>query len=56
MRGTFGGFRTVEEQRRSQIVVHGPMLYVDSPLPLHRAGRTGLGEALRNDLPQVARA
>ena len=30
-RGTFGGFRTVEEQRRSQIVVHGPMLYVDSP-------------------------
>ena len=32
MRGTFGGFRTVEvPQRRSQIVVHGPMLYVDSP-------------------------
>ncbi len=30
-RATFGGFRTVEEQRRSQIVVHGPMLYVDSP-------------------------
>ena len=30
-RGTFGGFRTVEEQRRSQIVLHGPMLYVDSP-------------------------
>ena len=30
-RATFGGFRTVEEHRRSQIVVHGPMLYVDSP-------------------------
>lgn len=30
-RGTFSGFRTVEDRRRAQIVVHGPMLYVDSP-------------------------
>ena len=31
MRGTFNGFRTVEERRRSQIVLHGPILYVDNP-------------------------
>lgn len=30
-RGTFTGFGTVEDRRRGQIVVHGPMLYVDSP-------------------------
>ena len=30
-RGTFGGFGTVEEQRRAQIVMHGPVLYVDTP-------------------------
>ena len=30
-RGTFDGFGTVEEQRRTQMVVHGPVLYVDSP-------------------------
>ena len=31
VRGMFHGFRTVEERRRGQMVLHGPMLYVDSP-------------------------
>ena len=31
VRGMFHGFRTVEDLRRNQIVLHGPMLYVDSP-------------------------
>ena len=31
VRGTFFGFRTVEMQRRVQLVLHGPMLYVDDP-------------------------
>ena len=31
MRTTFHGFRTVEEQRQTQMVLHGPMLYVDNP-------------------------
>ena len=30
-RAVFNGFRTVEERRRGQMVLHGPMLYVDSP-------------------------
>ena len=30
-RAEFNGFRTVEERRRSQMVLHGPMLYVDNP-------------------------
>ena len=30
-RGTFHGFRTVEMKRTPQIVVHGPVLYVDDP-------------------------
>ena len=30
-RAVFNGFRTVEERRRSQMVLHGPMLYVDNP-------------------------
>ena len=29
--GTFPGFRTVEVERISQIIVHGPVLYVDDP-------------------------
>ena len=31
MRGTFHGFKTVEVHRTSQLVVHGPVLYVDDP-------------------------
>ena len=31
MRGTFHGFRTVEVERVPQIIVHGPVLYVDDP-------------------------
>ena len=31
VRGMFHGFRTVEERRQTQMVLHGPMLYVDSP-------------------------
>ena len=31
VRGTFFGFRTVEVQRRAQLVLHGPVLYVDDP-------------------------
>lgn len=31
MTGTFAGFKTVEERRKGQIVLHGPMLYVDNP-------------------------
>ena len=30
-RAVFNGFRTVEEPRRGQMVLHGPMLYVESP-------------------------
>ena len=30
-RGTFHGFRTVEVERISQIILHGPVLYVDDP-------------------------
>ena len=30
-RAVFNGFRTVEERRRGQMVLHGPMLYVDNP-------------------------
>ena len=30
-RGTFFGFRTVEVERIPQLVVHGPVLYVDDP-------------------------
>ena len=30
-RGTFLGFRTVEVERISQIILHGPVLYVDDP-------------------------
>ena len=29
--GRFAGFQTVEEKRRCQMVLHGPMLYVDNP-------------------------
>ena len=29
--GRFHGFQTVEEKRRCQMVLHGPMLYVDNP-------------------------
>ena len=31
VRAVFHGFKAVEELRRSQIVLHGPMVYVDSP-------------------------
>ena len=31
VRSTFRGFKTVEEPRRGQMVLHGPMLYVDNP-------------------------
>ena len=31
MKATFTGFKTVEVQRRTQMIVHGPMLYVDDP-------------------------
>lgn len=31
MRGAFAGFKTVEVHRTSQIVLHGPVLYVDDP-------------------------
>lgn len=31
LRGTFYGFRTVETHRTAQLVVHGPVLYVDDP-------------------------
>ena len=30
-RAVFNGFRTVEERRRGQMVLRGPMLYVDNP-------------------------
>ena len=31
MHGNLHGFKAVEEQRRCQMVLHGPMLYVDNP-------------------------
>ena len=31
IKGQFSGFQTVEEKRRCQMVLHGPMLYVDNP-------------------------
>lgn len=31
MKATFHGFQTVEVQRTTQIVLHGPVLYVDNP-------------------------
>ena len=31
LRGTFHGFRTMETHRTPQLVVHGPVLYVDDP-------------------------
>ena len=31
VRNTFEGFGTVEEMRRTQFVIHGPMVYVDDP-------------------------
>ena len=31
LRGTFHGFRTMESQQTPQLVVHGPVLYVDDP-------------------------
>ena len=31
VRTTYEGFGAVEEQRRTQLVIHGPMLYVDEP-------------------------
>ena len=31
MKGTFHGFKTFEVHRTSQIVLHGPVLYVDDP-------------------------
>ena len=31
MKATFAGFKTVEVQRRTQMIVHGPVLYVDNP-------------------------
>ena len=31
MRTKFHGFSTLEERRRTQMVLHGPMMYVDNP-------------------------
>ena len=41
VRGTFHGFRTVEERRQTQMVLHGPMLYVDSPYRCIEEAETG---------------
>ena len=41
VRGMFHGFRTVEERRRTQMVLHGPMLYVDSPYRCIEEAETG---------------
>ena len=30
-KSTFNGFKTIEYQRRTQMIVHGPMLYVEDP-------------------------
>ena len=31
MKSTFAGFKTVEVQRKTQIILHGPVIYVDDP-------------------------
>lgn len=39
--GTFDGFRAVEVERVSQIVLHGPVLYVDDPYRCIEEANTG---------------
>ena len=41
MTGTFHGFRTVKVERRSQIVLHGPVLYVEEPYETIEAAEEG---------------
>lgn len=41
MTGTFDGFRTVKAERVSQIVLHGPVLYVDDPYRCIEEANTG---------------
>ena len=41
VKATFHGFKTVEVHRRPQIVLHGPVLYVDDPYRFIDAADTG---------------
>ena len=40
-RGEFEGFRTVEVPRKGQMVLHGPMLYVDNPYQVIEQAQPG---------------
>ena len=53
VRSTFFGFRTVEVQRRAQLVLHGPSAVCGRPLSLYLRSGGGMGVAKRHDIREV---